>query len=158
MTRARRKFQQQLKKYQNLQTKIDCIEEAAEEVYGKSSQAVWHDLIKETTRLTRLTDFNQYCQSLGLDPSNVAQHIVFAGSGVISKIWRDGDENVLGSMVYDYSEPLVDMLKISGKTISIPKMKLKSVAAVQLMTAVTSQEEVTLVEATEKSTDEETAA
>ena len=65
ITRARRKFQQQLKKNQNLQTKIECIEEVAEEVYGSSSaQMVWHDLLKESKRLTNLVDFNEYCKKV----------------------------------------------------------------------------------------------
>lgn len=162
MNRARRKFQQQLKKMQNLQTKIDCIEEVAEEVYGSSAQMVWHDLLKESKRLTNLVDFNEYCRSLGLEPSNVAQHIVFDGSGAVNKVMRNGVESIYGAMILAYGEPLFNPVKLTGKTFTIPKMKVAHVAAEQLMAKVPAREEMAEAETTPTpvaiSTEEETAA
>lgn len=142
MIRARRKFQQQLKKNQNLQTKIDCIEEAAEEIYGKSAQAVWHDLLKEAMRLTNLIDFNTYCRSLGLDPSCVAQHIVFEGSGVVNKVMRNGVEKELDATILAYEEPLFNPVKTTGKTFTIPQMRVAHVTAGQLMAKAPVREKV----------------
>lgn len=164
MTRARRKFQQQLKKNQNLQTKIECIEEVAEEVYGSSSaQMVWHDLLKESKRLTNLVDFNEYCRSLGLEPSYVAQHIVFDGSGAVNKVMRNGVESIYGAMLLTYGEPLFNPLKFTGKTFSLPRMKVAHVAAEQLMTKGTAREEMAETEVMPTSiatndAEEETAA
>lgn len=142
MTRARRKFQQQLKKNQNLQTKIECIEEVVEEVYGSSSaQMVWHDLLKESKRLTNLVDFNEYCRSLGLEPSYVAQHIVFDGSGAMNKVMRNGVESIYGAMILAYGEPLFNPVKLTGKTFIVPKMKVAHVAAEQLMAKAPAREE-----------------
>ena len=163
MTRARRKFQQQLRKNQNLQTKIDCIEEAAEEIYGKSAQVVWHDLLKEAMRLTNLIDFNTYCHSLGLDPSCVAQHIVFEGSGVVNKVMRNGVENELGAEIFAYEEPLFNPMKATGKTFTIPQMKVARVTAGQLMAKAQVREKVAEAEVVpspiaESEVEEETAA
>ena len=163
MTRARRKFQQQLKKNQNLQTKIDCIEEAAEEIYGKSAKAVWHNLLEETMRLTNLIDFNTYCRSLGLDPSCVAQHIVFEGSGVVNKVMRNGVENELGAEIFAYEEPLFNPMKATGKTFTIPQMKVARVTAGQLMAKAQVREKVAEAEVVpspiaESEVEEETAA
>ena len=163
MIRARRKFQQQLKKNQNLQTKIDCIEEAAEEIYGKSAKAVWHNLLEETMRLTNLIDFNTYCRSLGLDPSCVAQHIVFEGSGVVNKVMRNGVGNELGAEILAYEEPLFNPMKATGKTITIPQMKVARVTAGQLMAKAQVREKVAEAEVVpspiaESEVEEETAA
>ena len=163
MTCARRKFQQQLKKNQNLQTKIDCIEEAAEEIYGKSAKVVWHDLLKEAMRLTNLIDFNTYCRSLGLDPSCVAQHIVFEGSGVVNKVMRNGVENELGAEILAYEEPLFNPMKTTGKTFTIPKMRVAHVTAGQLMAKAPVREKVAEAEVVpspiaESEVEEETAA
>lgn len=163
MNRARRKFQQQLKKMQTIQTKIDCIEEVAEEVYGSVPQMVWHDLLKESKRLTNLVDFNEYCRSLDLNPSYVAQHIVFEGSGVVNKVMRNGVEDVLGAMIIVYNEPLFNPVKLTNKDFSQIKMKQKSITAGQLMDQFQPREEVAEVEALpyptmEDSIDEEAAA
>ena len=114
LNRARRKFYQQLKATQNIATKIACIDEVAQEVYKSDHRMVWYDLLKESKRLTNLIDFNEYCHSLQRNPTFVAQHVAFEGSGVVNKVMRYGVESVLGDRILAYDEPLYNPVKIRG--------------------------------------------
>ena len=114
LNRARRKFYQQLKATQYNATKIACIEEVALEVYKSDHKMVWYDLLKESKRLTNLIDFNDYCHSLQRNPTFVAQHVAFEGSGVVSKVMRYGVEAILGDRILAYNEPLFNPVKIAG--------------------------------------------
>ena len=114
LSRARRKFYQQLKATQNNATKIACIDEVAQEVYKSDHKMVWYDLLKESKRLTNLIDFNEYCHSLQRNPAFVAQHVAFEGSGVVNKVMRYGVESVLGDRILAYDEPLYNPVKIRG--------------------------------------------
>lgn len=114
LSRARRKFYQQLKATQNNATKIACIDEVAQEVYKSDHKMVWYDLLKESKRLTNLIDFNEYCHSLQRNPAFVAQHVAFEGSGVVNKVMRYGIESMLGDRILAYDEPLYNPVKIRG--------------------------------------------
>lgn len=111
MNRSRRMFARQLKASQNLVTKIACIQEVANGVYNDPKR-IWFDVLTEAKRLTNLIDFNAYCQSLSLNPANVAQHIIFEGSGIVNRIMRHGVQEVMGERIRMFRNPLFDESKV----------------------------------------------
>ena len=76
---------------------------------------------------------------------------------------RNGVESIYGAMILAYGEPLFNPVKLTGKTFTVPKMKVAHVAAEQLMTKGTAREEMAEVETTPtpvatSNTEEEVAA
>ena len=50
----------------------------------------WQDFRNEASILTDSIRFNDACKAWGLEPQNVAEHIVFEGKSTLNKVLKDG--------------------------------------------------------------------
>ena len=48
--------------------------------------------------------FCRECMTLGYQPENVAEHVVFLGSAPMRKVLREGVQNTLGALIQFYKE------------------------------------------------------
>lgn len=107
MFKAGKEFNRQMVAFQTLETKIECIKQEAIKLYDDPTR-VWYDILTEAKRLTNSAEFNDYCKSFNLIPSNVAQHIVFEGKMVIKDILLSSVKDVMGERVRMFVKPLYD--------------------------------------------------
>lgn len=100
---SRTKFDAQVTKDTNV--KRVCIEACIGKHY-RDDLRFWLDFKTQSERLTDSVRFNAYCESRGLDPKNVSQHIVFESETKVNKVLRDGVASVMGERVMMFSQPL----------------------------------------------------
>lgn len=102
---ARKQFGMQIKSAQNLKTKISCIEENIPRYYGDNLH-FWADLKDEAADLMDSVRFNKACEEWGLEPKNVAQHVIFEGKSVKRKVFNVGLKEAVGEMAKAFDQPL----------------------------------------------------
>ncbi len=100
-----RKFNAQLAKNQNTDTKWDCLNECAPKCYEDTLE-FWMDFRTQAERLTDSVKFNKCCKERKLDVKAVAEHVVFEGSAKLNRVIRDGVESVLGERLMMYHSPI----------------------------------------------------
>lgn len=105
-TRARGIFNKQLTQFQNIDTKRECLKEAANLKYSDPIRC-YADLLTKSEELMDSNRFNKECKDTGLDPKFVAQHIVFEGATIFRKVREKGVKEVLGSRALLFKEPLI---------------------------------------------------
>ena len=104
ITKARRTFENQLHK--DNRVKLECLEHFIPTI---TTDAVkfWADYMDEVNVLLDSRKFGKECADLGVDPTTLATHIVFLGSGERSKVLKYGVENVIGTDYRLYVEQFV---------------------------------------------------
>lgn len=104
MLAANRQFKRYSKKFQNTEAKIACIEDNIDRYYDDSLR-FWANLKDEAKDLLDSIRFNETCRKLGLDPGNVAQHIIFEGKAVKNKVLLNGLDD-MGELIKAFDAPL----------------------------------------------------
>ena len=105
-TRARGIFNKQLTQFQNIETKRECLKEAANLKYSDPIRC-YADLITKAERLLDSMRFNDECKQKNLDPKNVAQHVVFEGAIQFRKVQERGVREILGERMTLFGDPLI---------------------------------------------------
>ena len=103
--KSRQQFMWQLEK--DSATKVACMEAALAANPKMYSDRLRFELDFKAER-DRLTDSKRFClacETLGLEPKNVADHVVFEGKAVLEKVLKNGLQ-VLGEKVRMFNEPL----------------------------------------------------
>jgi hypothetical protein len=101
LTKARNTFKVQLDKSNDV--KLRCIQEFIPYKF-RDAGLFWSDFMDQVEKLLDSRKYTNECKSLGLIPSNLAEHIVFRGSGTIKKVLENGVKNVLGNDVTLFKE------------------------------------------------------
>ena len=125
---AKRRFMNLPSAFQTSEGKEACIREAlaAHKELIPDSTRYWIWIVDETEKLTRVWDFKDTCEKAGVNPKNVAQHLILEGKSVCNAIRLEGLA-AYGSNIRMFVEPLfVDEFKLFGdkvpsKTPSIEK-------------------------------------
>ncbi len=89
MTKARTKFNHHLTRFQNSETKRECIAACISDVYP-DVQYFWGDFQKEIDSLENSKRYCESCTNKGLNPFIVAQHIIFLGKQSKKKAHDEG--------------------------------------------------------------------
>ena len=105
-SKARGTFNRQLTRFQNINTKRECLIEAANVQYRDPIRC-YADLRTKAEQLTDSKRFCNECSEAGLEPKVVAQHIVFEGMTIYRKVREKGVSEVLGNRVLLFKEPLI---------------------------------------------------
>ena len=105
LSKSRQMFKWQLEK--DSATKVACMDAALAANPQKYSDKLRFELDfrAERDRLTDSKRFCSACKDLGLDPINVADHVVFEGKTILEKVLKNGLQ-VLGENVRMFNEPL----------------------------------------------------
>lgn len=89
----------------NTETKRKCIENNISRYYADPLR-FWLDFKNETKVLLDSMEFNGYCKEIGLNPEDVAQHVVFEGKTIRDMVRDNGPKSVLGEQVMMFNAPL----------------------------------------------------
>ena len=89
----------------NTETKRKCIENNISRYYADPLR-FWLDFKNETKVLLDSMEFNGYCKEIGLNPEDVAQHVVFEGKTIRDMVRDNGPKSVLGERVMMFNAPL----------------------------------------------------
>lgn len=100
-----RKFNAQLTKNQNTDTKWDCLNECAPKCYEDRLE-FWADFRTHAARLVDSKRFDKCCSDRGLNVQAVAEHVVFEGSAVLNRVIRNGVEATLGERIVMFHSPI----------------------------------------------------
>lgn len=100
---ARAQFKKQVE--HNTETKRKCIENNISKYYADPLR-FWLDFKNETKVLLDSMEFNGYCNEIGLNPEDVAQHVVFEGKTIRNMVRDNGPKSVLGEQVMMFNAPL----------------------------------------------------
>lgn len=118
---AKRKFMGLPMVFKNDKGKIACIEETLENRKDliPDQTRFWLWLVDETAKLQRVWDFKETCENAGVEPNNVAQHLILEGKQVCTAIRLEGLA-AYGSKIRMFKEPLFeDKFKLfAQKTVS----------------------------------------
>ena len=101
LDRARNAFDAQLTK--SNEVKLHCIK-IFMPTETNDAPKFWGDFMKQVERLLDSRKYVKECQALGYTPENVAEHIVFLGNPVITKVLQFGVSNTLGNHLKLYQE------------------------------------------------------
>ena len=104
VSKARRTFEKQLHKSNDL--KRECLENRIPSV-ASDVEHFWSEYMDQTNVLLDSKKFEKECSDLSVDPTILATHIVFLGSGTINKVLRNGIVNTIGSKYRDFTEKFV---------------------------------------------------
>lgn len=104
VSKARRTFEKQLHKSNDL--KRECLEKLIPSV-ASDVEHFWSEYMDQTNVLLDSRRFEKECKDLNVDPTILATHIVFLGSGTINKVLRNGIVNTIGSKYRDFTEKFV---------------------------------------------------
>lgn len=83
------------------EVKASCIQRFMPALYPDPSQ-FWIEFMKQVNILTDSRRFCRECITLGYQPENVAEHVVFLGSAPMRKVLREGVQNILGATIQFY--------------------------------------------------------
>ena len=124
---AKRKFMGLPSAFQNSVGKEACIKEALashkELIPDPTRYWIW--LIDETKKLTRVWDFEETCEALGLKPLTVAQHLILEGKQVCNAIRLEGLA-AYGSNVRMFVDSLFkDEFELFGKKTTVKEAKVE---------------------------------
>lgn len=100
-----RKFNAQLTKNQNTDTKWDCLNECVSKCYEDRLE-FWTDFRTQAERLVDSKKFEKRCSERKLNVQAVAEHVVFDGSAVLNRVIRNGLEATLGERIMMYNSPI----------------------------------------------------
>ena len=104
VSKARRTFEKQLHKSNDL--KRECLENRIPSV-ASDVEHFWSEYMDQANVLLDSKKFEKECSDLSVDPTILATHIVFLGSGTINKVLRNGIVNTIGSKYRDFTEKFV---------------------------------------------------
>ena len=104
VSKARRTFEKQLHKNNDL--KRECLEKMIPSV-ASDVEHFWSEYMDQTNVLLDSKKFEKECSDLSVDPTILATHIVFLGSGTMNKVLRNGIMNTIGSKYRDFNEMFV---------------------------------------------------
>ena len=104
VSKARRTFEKQLHKSNDL--KRECLEKLIPSV-ASDVEHFWSEYMDQANVLLDSKRFEKECSDLSVDPTILATHIVFLGSGTINKVLRNGIVNTIGSKYRDFNEMFV---------------------------------------------------
>ena len=104
VSKARRTFEKQLHKSNDL--KRECLENRIPSV-ASDVEHFWSEYMDQANVLLDSKKFEKECSDLSVDPTILATHIVFLGSGTINKVLRNGIVNTIGSKYRDFNEMFV---------------------------------------------------
>jgi hypothetical protein len=99
------KFDAQLMKYQNTETKRDCLNESIAKYY-RDLLGFWLDFRTHAARLVDSKRFRKCCEDRGLNIQSVAEHVVFEGSAVVNRVIRYGVDAILGERIMMFNTPI----------------------------------------------------
>lgn len=102
---GQRKFNAQLTKNQNTDTKWDCLNECSPKCYDDRLR-FWTDFRTHAARLVDSKRFDKCCGERGLNVQAVAEHVVFEGSAVLNRVIRNGVEATLGERIMMFHSPI----------------------------------------------------
>ena len=102
---GQRKFNAQLAKNQNTDTKRDCLNECAPKCY-EDRLRFWADFRTHAARLVDSKKFDKCCVDRGLSVQAVAEHVTFEGSAVLNRVIRNGAEAILGERIMMFKSPI----------------------------------------------------
>lgn len=103
LSSARTQFKKQVE--HNTETKRKCIENNISKYYADPLR-FWLDFKNKVKVLLDSMEFNGYCKEIGLNPEDVAQHVVFEGKTIIDEVRDNGPKSVLGEQVMMFNAPL----------------------------------------------------
>lgn len=101
LSKARQVFDMQINKTD--QTKTECIRHFMSMAYVDEN-LFWMDFMAQVNLLLDSRKFCRECLRFGYKPENVAEHVVFLGSGPMRKVLRDGVSHTLGAKIQNYKE------------------------------------------------------
>ena len=104
VSKARRTFEKQLHKSNDL--KRECLEKLIPSV-ASDVEHFWSEYMDQTNVLLDSRRFEKECKDLNVDPTILATHIVFLGSGTMNRVLRNGIVNTIGSKYRDFTEKFV---------------------------------------------------
>lgn len=104
VSKARRTFEKQLHKSNDL--KRECLEKMIPSV-ASDVEHFWSEYIDQANVLLDSRRFEKECKDLNVDPTILATHIVFLGSGTMNRVLRNGIVNTIGSKYRDFTEKFV---------------------------------------------------
>lgn len=104
VSKARRTFEEQLHKSNEL--KRECLEKKIPSA-ASDVEHFWSEYMDQANVLLDSKRFEKECSDLSVDPTILATHIVFLGSGTINKVLRNGIVNTIGSKYRDFTEKFV---------------------------------------------------
>lgn len=104
ISKARWTFEKQLHKSNEL--KRECLEKLIPSV-ASDVEHFWSEYMDQTNVLLDSRRFEKECKDLNVDPTILATHIVFLGSGTMNRVLRNGIVNTIGSKYRDFTEKFV---------------------------------------------------
>ena len=104
VSKARRTFEKQLHKSNDL--KRECLEKMIPSV-ASDVKHFWSEYMDQANVLLDSKRFEKECKGLNVDPTILATHIVFLGSGTMSRVLKNGIVNTIGSKYRDFTEKFV---------------------------------------------------
>ena len=103
LKKAQKTFTAQLEK--NNENKLHCIV-MYQRADMNDAARFWGEFMKQVDRLMDSRKFLRECNVLGYEAINVAEHIVFLGSGKVNRVLKNGIHTTLGNDLYLYSARL----------------------------------------------------
>lgn len=104
ISKARRTFEKQLHKSDNI--KEECLSNLIPSV-ASDVEHFWSEYMDQANVLLDSKRFEKECKDLNVDPTILATHIVFLGSGTMNRVLRNGIVNTIGSKYRDFSGKFV---------------------------------------------------
>ena len=85
--------------------KRQCIErQIGSSTLYPDSQMFWSEFMKQAGKLMDSLKYIRDCKNLGVNPMNVAEHIVFKGSKTLNNVLKNGVESTLAKELELYVE------------------------------------------------------
>lgn len=101
LAKARKTFQMQLSKDNTI--KLLCVTNFLNAEFH-DVEKFWSDYFEQVAKLLNSRLYTAECDHLEVNPVNLAEHIVFLGSGTINKVLKDGIYRTIGGHTELYGE------------------------------------------------------
>ncbi len=118
ITSSRKLYARQLE--QNASVKNRCLEYNVTKYYDEPD-SFWAEFESRKDTILDRSSFNARCTKEGLNPENVAEHLIFEGSAAVKKTLETGFEHLKGKQK-NYSEP-IRAKKLHIEKVGRPKME-----------------------------------